>query len=62
MIILAVFLIIGLFVLVLVSYVLNRKTPLPEGCEEIKISTQKCAACKNEACEMKQRIKGDDDL
>jgi len=62
MIYLAIGVIIGLFVLMILLYIINRRTPLPEGCEDLKISTDKCLHCHNDACEMKNRAKGDDDL
>lgn len=50
------YLVIGISVLVLllitfiVSFVLYVKTPAPKGCEDMKISEEKCAGCSHSEC------------
>ncbi len=39
-------LLIGVFI---ITYILNKKTPKPEGCEDI-IKTAGCAGCKQFSC------------
>lgn len=54
--------IIGIVIIILLMlgfillFVLNRKTPIPKGCEDIeeKIKSQ-CSICSNELCEYKKR-------
>ena len=45
---------IGILVLLLatfiVSFVLYRKTPVPKGCEHLKISEEHCAGCSHTEC------------
>ena len=38
------------------SYVFNKKTPVPPGCENIKISDENCMACGNTDCHIKKEI------
>ncbi|MBR0439170.1 MAG: hypothetical protein IJK27_00195 [Bacilli bacterium] len=51
-----IYLVIGISVLVLllitfiVSFVLYVKTPAPKGCEDMKISEEKCASCSHSEC------------
>ncbi|MBO7086532.1 MAG: hypothetical protein J6W25_05390 [Bacilli bacterium] len=47
---------IGLLIAVFfVSYILNKKTPIPKECEELKIDASKCAACQNMACALRKK-------
>lgn len=39
-----------------ITYVLNKRTPLPKGCEDIKISDDNCLQCGNMDCHIKQGI------
>ena len=48
--IIAICLLVFLLALFIVSFVLNKKTPVPKGCEDIMISESKCSMCDNEAC------------
>lgn len=54
--------VIGILVLIALSgllfvlYILNKRTPLPEGCEDLYIDDEKCKGCSNEACAIKRRI------
>lgn len=48
-IVIAIVVIIGLVVLFFVTYVLNKRTPVPKGCESL-IDTEKCHGCSNSAC------------
>lgn len=55
-----IFLAIGVVVLLVViffvTYILNKKTPKPEGCEDILISDENCGACNNTACSIKTKL------
>ncbi len=48
--IIAIAIILILIILFLVSYVLNKKTPVPKGCENIKVSEENCSGCNNTLC------------
>ncbi len=54
--IIAIMLIAFLIISYIVLYMLNHRTPVPEGCEDILISTAKCSGCKNAGCGMKTRV------
>ena len=41
----AISVIIALLIIFIVSFILYRRTPVPKGCEELKISEEKCSAC-----------------
>lgn len=38
------------------SFYINRKIPVPKGCEDIKISEENCMGCSNSLCDIKQKI------
>jgi len=40
----------------IISFVINRKTPVPEGCENIKITEEGCANCQIEECAVKVKL------
>lgn len=54
--VLSIIVIIALIALFFISYVLNKKTPLPKGCEDIKISNENCLGCNNNDCKIKQEF------
>ena len=37
-----------------VSYVLNKKTPVPKGCEKLLHDEEMCANCSNKSCKIKE--------
>lgn len=45
-----------LLVLFFVTFVKNRKTPVPKGCENIKISEENCSLCNNTGCSIKEKF------
>ena len=48
--------IVGLITLFFITYVMNKKTPVPKGCEQIEISNENCSACNNTTCSIKEKI------
>ena len=48
--ILAISILVALVIIFFVSFVLYRRTPVPKGCEAIKISEENCSACNNKEC------------
>ena len=48
--ILAIVILVTLLAIFFVSFVLYRRTPLPKGCEHLKMSEENCASCDNENC------------
>ena len=56
-IILAVSIIVALLIIFIVSFVLYKRTPVPKGCEHIKMDEEKCASCGHNECHF---YKGED--
>ena len=48
--ILAISIIVSLLAIFIVSFILYRRTPVPKGCENIKISDENCASCSHSEC------------
>ena len=57
------YLIIGISVLLallatfIISFILYKRTPVPKGCEELKISEEHCSSCGHSECSF---YKGED--
>ena len=49
-IILAVSIIVALLIIFIVSFVLYKRTPVPKGCEDMKMSEEKCSSCGHSEC------------
>ena len=49
-IILAVSIIVALLIIFVVSFILYRRTPVPKGCEDLKMSEEKCSTCGQKEC------------
>ena len=47
--IISILIIVGLLILFFVTYVLNKRTPPPKGCEKL-VDETKCLECKNTMC------------
>ncbi|MBQ9899943.1 MAG: hypothetical protein IJM36_02310 [Acholeplasmatales bacterium] len=54
--IIAIALIALIAIIFIVSFIINRRTPLPKGCENIKIEEQTCLACSNTDCKIHQEF------
>lgn len=54
--IIAIVVIIVLVVIFFITYIANKKTPVPEGCEDIKISEEGCLKCGNLDCNIKKKL------
>ncbi len=52
---LAIALIVLLVAVFIVSYVLNKRTPVPKGCENLKISEEFCMQCPNKDCQIREK-------
>ena len=48
--IIAISILVFLLITFFVSFVLYRRTPLPKGCEDMKMDKEKCGSCSNEQC------------
>lgn len=40
----------------MVSYILNKRTPVPKGCEHLKISEEFCLNCTNTDCRIHEKL------
>ena len=54
--IIAIVIIAALVALFIITFVINRKTPVPDGCENIKITEEGCANCQIEECAVKVKL------
>ena len=50
----AIILIVALLAVFFISYVLNKKTPVPKGCEKLLYDDEMCAKCSNTSCKIKE--------
>ena len=48
--IIAISILVALLLIFFVSFVVYRRTPLPKGCENLKMDEEKCSSCFNEQC------------
>ena len=48
--ILAICILVSLLAIFIVSFILYKKTPVPKGCENIKISDENCSSCGHTEC------------
>lgn len=48
--ILAISIIVALLIVFIASFVLYKKTPVPKGCEDLKINEENCSACGHTEC------------
>ena len=54
--IISIFIVVALVAIFFITFIVNRKTPVPEGCEDIKISSENCLACNVEGCSIKDKF------
>ena len=48
--ILAIALIVFLLATFIISFVLYKRTPVPKGCEHLKVDEEKCSSCGHSEC------------
>ena len=53
---LAITILVLLVILFVVSYILNKRTPVPKGCEHLKISEEFCLNCTNKDCRIHEKL------
>ena len=54
--IISISIIVVLIAIFFITFIKNRKTPVPKGCENIKINEDNCGACQVSDCSIKQRF------
>ena len=57
--ILAISILVALLAIFIVSFVLYKRTPVPAGCEDIKISEENCGACQRKDCSLRKNKEED---
>ena len=59
--ILGISILIALLIIFIVSFIFYRRTPVPKGCETIKINEENCAGCSHMECKFYKSVdKGED--
>lgn len=53
--VIGILIIIGMILLYILLYYLNKKTPVPKGCENVKDLESKCSSCSNTTCAFKKK-------
>ena len=59
--ILAISIIVGLLVLFIGSFIAYRRTPAPQGCEDMKINEKNCAGCSHSECSFYKSVDKEED-
>ena len=59
--VIAIVVIIALVAIFFISFIAYRKTPMPKGCENLKMSEEKCEACSNESCMFHTKEESEED-
>ena len=52
---LAISILVALAIIFVISFVAYRRTPVPKGCESIKINEENCSSCGNTECSYYQK-------
>ena len=52
---LAIFILVALAAIFVISFVAYRRAPVPKGCEGIKINEENCSSCGNKDCSYYQK-------
>lgn len=55
--IIAIALIVALLATFVITFVLYRKTPVPEGCESLGVGKKECGACNQVGCPLRKEEK-----
>ena len=59
--ILAISIIVALLVIFIGSFIAYRKTPVPQGCEDLKINEKNCAGCSHSECSFYKELSKEED-
>lgn len=58
--VIAIVILTALVAIFFISFVAYRKTPMPKGCENLKMDQEKCASCSNESCMFHKKVESED--
>lgn len=59
--ILGISILVALLAIFIISFVLYTRTPIPKGCETIKINEENCAGCNHPECKFYKSIDKEED-
>ena len=48
--ILGISILVALLIIFIVSFILYKRTPVPKGCENLKINEENCSSCGHSEC------------
>lgn len=48
--IIAITILVALLAIFIISFILYKRTPVPNGCENIKVSEENCTGCSHKEC------------
>ncbi len=54
--IISILVVVALIAIFFITFIINRRTPVPKGCEDIKISSETCLACEVTGCSIKDKF------
>lgn len=57
--ILAISILVALLATFIISFIIYKRTPVPAGCEDIKISEENCGACQRKDCSLRKNKEED---
>ncbi len=48
--VIAITILVALLAVFIISFILYKRTPVPKGCEKLKISEENCSSCSHKEC------------
>ena len=54
--IISIALIVGLVALFIISFLINKRTPKPKGCEDIEVTEENCLNCGRYDCKVRNKL------
>lgn len=54
--IISIALIAGLVALFIISFLINKRTPKPKGCEDIEVTEENCLNCGRYDCKVRNKL------
>ena len=59
--ILAITILVALLATFIISFIVYRKIPVPQGCEDLKINEKNCAGCSHSECSFYKELSKEED-
>lgn len=54
--VISIVIIVFLVVIFFVTYFLNKRTPIPEECKDLRIGAEGCGSCNNLDCSIRKKV------